>query len=167
MSASVPPDARQWSVVVVSGDERVVLDDQTVSDLDEESTSVDIVCASGHRYTAEWAGLPVAALVDLVGAPVDTTHLSVESRDGYRIAIPIAAGLNGLLALWKDGEPIGASNPYPNRFVARGIEGARDVKGVSKIEFHALGPGDDPDALEVVEPVDDRFASDRDDDQTQ
>lgn len=155
---SVPASTPAGSAPVVVGSTELVLDTETLERLPFASRRVEVVCASGHRYEAEWTGVTVETLVDAVHPPADTTHLIVESTDGYRMAVPVAAGLVGVLAFQKDGVPIGETNPYPNRFVSPAIEGERDVKGVARIEFHALAPGSDPDAMERVEPTDDRFA---------
>jgi DMSO/TMAO reductase YedYZ molybdopterin-dependent catalytic subunit len=147
--------------VTVVGDSELSLDAESVLAFPPATRSVEIVCATGNRYTAEWVGIRITDLSDAVDAPADTTHFVVESLDGYRIAVPIVDGIDGVLAFEKDGLPVGETNPYPNRFVAPDIDGARDVKGVSRIEFHALEPDEDPDALEQVEPDDDRFEAER------
>ncbi|MFB6125303.1 MAG: molybdopterin-dependent oxidoreductase [Halanaeroarchaeum sp.] len=148
--------------IEVVGRRRVVLGEGTIPAFDADSRDVEIVCATGNRYDADWWGVPIVGLLDAADAPEDTTHVVVESADGYRVAVSIVESVDGLLAFRKDGRPIGESNPYTNRFVAPDIEGARDVKGVRRIEFHSLAPADDPDSLENVDPVDDRFAADRD-----
>lgn len=148
--------------IEVVGGRRVVLEEGRISAFEADSRDVEIVCATGNRYDADWWGVPIAGLLEAADAPEDTTHVVVESADGYRVAVAIVEGVAGLLAFRKDGRPIGETNPYTNRFVAPDIEGARDVKGVRRIEFHSLAPSEDPDALENVEPVDDRFAADRD-----
>ncbi|MFB6081397.1 MAG: molybdopterin-dependent oxidoreductase [Halanaeroarchaeum sp.] len=147
--------------VVVEGAETLRIDGGTVDDLPRESITTEIVCATGDRYEATWSGLAMDSLLDAVSAAADTTHVVLTSADGYRVAVPVRMALGGLLALRKDGVPLCRDHPYSNRFVAPDVEGARDVKGVRRIECHALAAGDDPDALEVVEPDDDRFAADR------
>lgn len=147
--------------VTVVGTSVLTLDAESVSAFPPETRSVEVVCATGNRYTAEWTGIRITDLSDAVKAPADTTHFVVESLDGYRIAVPIVDGIDGVLAFEKDGLPVGEVNPYPNRFVAPDIDGARDVKGVSRIEFYALEPDEDPDTLEQVEPDDDRFEAER------
>ena len=146
--------------ITVVGDRTVRLDD-TVRTLPVRTRSAEVVCASGDRYSAEWTGIGGDTLCEIGTAPPETTHLLVESRDGYRMAVSIADGLAGVLAFQKNGRSIGGNAPYSNRFVAPGVEGARDVKGVSRIEFHALDPGTDPERLEQVEPDDDRFEAER------
>ena len=148
--------------ITVVGERTLRLDAETVEAFDAETRTVEVVCATGHRYTAEWTGISIGDLCEAVDASPETTHVVVESLDGYRIAIPILDGIAGVVAVTKDGRPVGETNPYPNRFVAPDVEGARDVKGVSRVEFHALAADEDPEDLEQVEPDDDRFESDRD-----
>lgn len=161
MSDSSGAQFRLSQSVTVVGEGEFSLDAETVQQFPQEERSVEVVCATGNRYTAKWAGIRIIDLGDAVDASDETTHVVLESLDGYRIAVPILNGVDGVLAFEKDGRPIGETNPYPNRFVAPDIDGARDVKGVSRIEFHALDPDDDPDALEQVEPDDDRFEAER------
>ncbi|MFW5918575.1 MAG: molybdopterin-dependent oxidoreductase [archaeon] len=148
--------------VTVVGERELRLTAETVEPFETTARTIEVVCATGNRYVAEWRGIGIGDLCDAVDAPLEITHLVVESRDGYRIAVPILDGVDGVLAFEKDGRPVGETNPYHNRFVAPDVEGERDVKGVSRIEFHALDPDDDPDALEQVEPDDDRYEADRD-----
>ncbi|MFB6070873.1 MAG: molybdopterin-dependent oxidoreductase [Halanaeroarchaeum sp.] len=152
---------RDGRVVVAAADRTITVGPESDGSLPETDDQIEIVCASGNRYEATWTGIPVSSLLEAVGAPADTTHLTIASADGYRIAVPLTDGLDGMIAYRRDGRPIGDGRPYRNRFVAPAVEGARDVKGVVRVEFHSLGPTDDPDALEVVEPMDDRFAADR------
>ncbi|MFB6093798.1 MAG: molybdopterin-dependent oxidoreductase [Halanaeroarchaeum sp.] len=144
--------------VVVVGERRWTVD-PTVRRSADSAIEADVVCATGNRYSAEWAGVPVSTLAERARAPAETTHLVVESHDGYRMTVPIAAGIDGLLAVEKDGRPIGETEPYDTRFVAPDVAGARDVKGVARIEFRALDAGEDPEAFEQFEPDDDRFAA--------
>ncbi|MFB6134840.1 MAG: molybdopterin-dependent oxidoreductase [Halanaeroarchaeum sp.] len=157
MAASLDREIDLPDPIRVIGREEVHLDADALRGFSVDRRSVEVVCATGSRYTSSWEGIGVTDLLDVASAPAETTHLLVASRDGYRIAIPLLDGFDGLLAIWKDGEPIGSSLPYHTRFVAPDIEGARDVKGVRTIRFLALDPEDDPESHEQIEPDDDRF----------
>lgn len=161
MTDSVASNERVVDPITVVGDRTVSLNTELARSLPEESRTAAVVCATGNRYEAEWTGIGIGLLCEAVDAPADTTHVLVESRDGYRIAVPIVDALGGVVAFEKDGHPIDAATPYSNRFVAPTVEGARDVKGVSRIEFHALAPDENPERLEQVEPDDDRYEADR------
>lgn len=157
MAESVDRDIDVPVPIRVVGTEEVHLDAEMLGRFPVERRSVEVVCATGSRYTSTWEGIGIVDLLEAASAPENTTHLLVESRDGYRIAIPLVDGFDGLLAVRKDGQPLGSSNPYHTRFVAPDIDGARDVKGVREITFLAIDPTDDPERYEQVEPDDDRF----------
>lgn len=161
MSESSADSADALASIEVVGDRTVRLDADVLDSLPTTTKQVSVVCATGHREVATWTGVDVSALCEVVEAPPETTHVVVDSHDGYRMAVPIADALDGLLAFEKDGKPLSATASYVNRFVAPDVEGARDVKGVRRVEYHALEPSSDPDALENVDPADDRYAAER------
>ena len=134
--------------VTVVGDERVSLTPDLVRTLPSTARTVTTACASGVRHTATWTGGPVDAVLSLADAPGETTHLLVESTDGYRSCVDVAAALEGLVALVRDGTPIADDHPYATRFVAPGIDGARAVKAVARLETRRLAAGTDPETLE-------------------
>lgn len=101
-------------------------------------------CSSGESIGDEWVGIPIATLLETVGASGETTHLVVEGSDEFRICVPILDALDGLLAYRQDGND---DDGVP-RFVAPAIAGTRAVKQVSKIETVSLDPDDDPQFLE-------------------
>ncbi|MFB6266960.1 MAG: molybdopterin-dependent oxidoreductase [Halodesulfurarchaeum sp.] len=138
--------------VMVSGEHPLTLTQASLESFDRVSKRVTIVCASGETTTADWTGIPLRSLLDAADIPLETTHVTVASRDGYRVAVGIVDALGGLLATHKDGVPISREHPYENRFVAPRIDGARNVKGVSRIEPHSLRPHDHPESLENVDP---------------
>lgn len=157
MTDSVGVPIRIPEPITVVGTETMQLDEPTVQMFSLETRDAEVVCSTGNRYSADWQGIGIDALCEAVSAPDRTTHVLIESHDGYRIAVPIVDALDGVLAVAKNGRPLVSLTPYATRFVAPDIEGARDVKGVRRVEFHALDPGSDPESLEQVEPEDDRF----------
>lgn len=152
-------------VVHISGGSPLALDQETLRDFEATTETVTVVCASGDRHTAAWTGVPVHDLLEAARIPQSTTHVIVESRDDYRVAIPVREAIEGLLAFLKDGEPIGRDRPYSNRFVSPATEGARDIKGVRRIDHTSLGPGEDPEQLENLFPEGERFTAERFDDE--
>lgn len=121
----------------------------------EQTCSVE--CASGERTTACWTGVPVAELLSRVDAPPETTHLRLDSDDGYRVCVSIHDALDGLVAYARDGEPLAERSPYRTRFVASGVDGERLIKGIRRIETVALAADDDPEGLENVTLDDSRY----------
>ncbi|WP_265107934.1 molybdopterin-dependent oxidoreductase [Halosolutus halophilus] len=112
------------------------------------SREIEIVCDSGDRYTDRWQGVPVLDLLERASVPAETTHLLVESTDGYRVCVDVEAALAGLVAIARNGIPLAAAAEYESRFVSDATRGPRTVKDVRRIETRSLSPGEDPDAYE-------------------
>ncbi|MGM0371835.1 MAG: molybdopterin-dependent oxidoreductase [Halobacteriota archaeon] len=147
--------------VTVDGPDRVDVTEARLADFEITTEAVEIICATGSSYTADWTGPTVGSLLDAAGVEPDTTHLLVVSADEYAVTIPIREALGGVLAFLKDGVPIGAHQEYTNRLVTPGTEGARDIKGAARIEPLTLEPGEDPEALENLFPEGERFTANR------
>lgn len=147
--------------VTVDGPTPVSVTADRLADFEVTTERVEIVCATGSSYTAAWTGPTVGSLLDAAGVDPETTHVVVESADEYRVAIPIREALGGVLAYLKDDLAIGAHQEYANRLVTPGTEGARDIKGVAKIEPVTLEPGEDPEALENLFPEGERYTANR------
>ncbi|MFW6383896.1 MAG: molybdopterin-dependent oxidoreductase [Halodesulfurarchaeum sp.] len=147
--------------VTVHGEDPFVVGPEILDAVGVATEEFGIVCATGHTYEAAWTGPRVGALLDLAGVDPETTHIVVESADDYRVAVPVRGALGGILAYLKDGEIIAESQEYVNRLVCPGTEGARDIKGASRIEPVTLDPGEDPESLENLFPEGERFTADR------
>lgn len=112
----------------------------------ETTRTIEIRCASGDRTTATWNGVPIETVMDEEELPLDTTHLLVESRDGYRSCLPIREAIAGLLAFVRE-NPDGDTRPV-RRLVAPGVDGARCVKDVDSMRPLRLEAGEDPSEYE-------------------
>lgn len=110
-------------------------------------------CSSGEWVEGCWAGLEVGDLVEAAGMHDDTTHLVVESDDGYRGCVAVEACLDGLLALAGEVDPEASDRDtidqegFP-RLVAPGLSGPRAVKNVVRLEPVVLAPGEKPEGYE-------------------
>ncbi|MFC7044682.1 molybdopterin-dependent oxidoreductase [Halobacteriaceae archaeon GCM10025711] len=150
-SVPIPDDV----AITVVGERTVTLDADAIADLPVAETDHLFRCASGRPIQSEWVGVDAWSLLEAAAVPDDTTHLVVESADGYRVCIPVGPALDGVVAFTRDGTPIGDDNPYSSRFVAPGVDGPHAAKGVARIEALALGPHDDPESLEnITEDID-------------
>ncbi|VTT85628.1 unknown [Halorubrum sp. DM2] len=118
------------------------------SRLETVERAVEIRCATGDRWTADWRGTPVSAVVDRGAVPPETTHLTFETADGYRACLDVHTALDGVLAVAMDGEPLDAAERP--RLVCPGIEGIRTVKGVSAVVPASLSRDGDPEELEAL-----------------
>lgn len=147
--------------VTVVGESEFRVTPETLPALEIETKPVEIVCATGSSYTADWRGPTAASLFEAASVSPETTHLVVESADEYRVVVSVPEAIGGVLAYLKDGVPIGERQAYVNRFVAPGTEGARDIKGVARIEAVELEPDEDPESLENLFPEGERFTANR------
>ncbi|WP_049926578.1 hypothetical protein [Natronomonas moolapensis] len=68
----------------------------------------------------------------------DATHLPVESTDGFRVCVPVAAAIEGVLAVDRVGTDV-----FP-RLVAPSLSGTRFVRRVATIGGRRLAPSADP-----------------------
>ncbi|MFC4541811.1 molybdopterin-dependent oxidoreductase [Halosolutus amylolyticus] len=136
------------SPIRIVGEERVTVSPPELADLPIRSREFEIVCDSGDRHTDRWQGVPVLDLLERASVPAETTHLLVESTDGYRVCIDVEAALEGLVAVARNGEPLTAVADYESRFVSAGTRGPRTAKDVWRIEPRSLSPGEDPDVYE-------------------
>ncbi|WP_166377394.1 molybdopterin-dependent oxidoreductase [Halorubrum sp. BOL3-1] len=116
--------------------------------LEPVERAVEIRCATGDWWTADWRGPPVSAVVDRAAVPPETTHLVFETADGYRACLDVHAALDGVLAIAMDGEPLDAAERP--RLVCPGVEGIRTVKGVSAVVPVSLSCDEDPGELEAL-----------------
>lgn len=139
------PQTASETVIEVDGECIDLID----ADTELTERTIEIRCASGNRSTATWGGVPLRAVLEGVPVPLETTHLLLESSDGYQCCIDISTALNGLLALRRNGLALeGASGP---RFVSTSVDGIRTVKDVSKVETVSLAPDETPDEFEELE----------------
>jgi DMSO/TMAO reductase YedYZ molybdopterin-dependent catalytic subunit len=138
------------AVLTVLADERRRYDLAALRDLPRAERRCTVVCATGDRHTARWTGVSVTELLADADAPPETTHVRLESRDGYRVCVPIRDALDGIVADTKEGAPLAKRADYRTRFVAPGVDGERLVKGLRRLEALALAPDEDPDRLENV-----------------
>ncbi|AGB39090.1 molybdopterin-dependent oxidoreductase [Natronococcus occultus] len=145
---SVPPASVLERPIRLVGSRDRRLEATDFAALERASREIEIVCATGDRFTARWSGVPIPSLLEIVAAPPETTHLLVDSRDGLRACVSVEDALEGLLAVTKDGRPLSESDDCATRFVAPGIDGVRTVKGVARIETTTLAPGVDPEDRE-------------------
>ncbi len=143
-----PPASATLELV---GERRTRVDAGDLADLPFRRRTVELVCATGRRDAATWGGVPVPDLLAVGDAPQATTHLVIGTPEGYNACVGVEAALDGLLAWSKDGRPLVETEPYATRFVSPGVDGARFVKGVSRIEAVALSADEDPADYESID----------------
>jgi len=139
------------SPIRIVGEESVSVSPSDLAALPTRSREIEIVCESGNRYTDRWQGVPILALLDRASVPDETTHLILESADGYRVCVGIEAALEGLIAFARNGAPLTDVADHDSRFVSAQTKGPRTSKNVRRIETRSLSPGEDPDAYERLQ----------------
>jgi DMSO/TMAO reductase YedYZ molybdopterin-dependent catalytic subunit len=102
-----------------------------------ETVAPVLECAAYGRATrAEWTGMPLREVLDLVGAREDAVAVVAWDNDGRQRAIPLrdvpAAG--PLLASWRDGEPLDEDSG-PVRLIVPGWVAETSVRRLAAIEL--------------------------------
>lgn len=103
----------------------------------------------GAVGTADWTGVPLAALLDSAGLGGDATHVLLQGADRGEIddplpsavtipfarSLPLAAAMQDVLLAWHmNGSPLPAPHGGPLRAVVRGWYGMASVKWLQRIE---------------------------------
>ena len=91
----------------------------------------------GLASCSEWAGVPLALLLDEAGLDPSASWLIAEGADAaaIQVSVPLAKARNDcLLALYQNGERIRPENGYPLRLIVPGWEGVLNVKWLRRLE---------------------------------
>ena len=127
-----PVDPGTWSLSVGGA----VTDPFT---LDHDDLSADgrrravIDCTSGWYSEHEWAGVPVADLLERAGPTGDARWVQFRSVTGYRWSLPVEEARGALLATAVDDERLSHGHGFPLRLVAPGRRGFQWVKWVESV----------------------------------
>ena len=144
MEDSSTAGERSSLVVTVTGSEDGDIVECDLSDFDAVTRDWRFRCVSGEEIGDRWRGVPVAALLEAVSMPEETTHVVVEAADGFRGCFPLVDAMDGVLAV---GDDDGRLESAP-RYVSPGVEGPKTVKGVERLEPVVLDPEESPAAYE-------------------
>jgi sulfane dehydrogenase subunit SoxC len=91
----------------------------------------------------EWTGVPLAFLMDLVGADPKSTWMLAEGGDAAGVArsIPLTDEIfaDVLVAYAQNGEPLRPAHGFPMRLLVPGMEGNLSIKWLRRLKF-----GDQP-----------------------
>jgi sulfane dehydrogenase subunit SoxC len=94
----------------------------------------------GLASCSDWAGVPLAILLDEAGVKPEGKWLLAEGADaaGMSRSVPMAKALDdAILALYQNGERLRPSNGYPVRLFLPGYEGNMNVKWLRRIKVTA------------------------------
>ena len=105
----------------------------------EASPDVTVQNTHGLISTNEWTGVPLAFLLDLVGADPASTWMLAEGGDGSAVArsIPLTDEIiaEGMLAYGQNGEPLRPAHGFPLRLFLPGFEGNLNIKWLRRLKF--------------------------------
>lgn len=96
----------------------------------------------GLVSSSEWAGVPLAVLLEEAGVMRDARWIIAEGADAAAInaSLPLTKAMDDcLVALYQNGERIRPENGYPLRLIVPGWEGILNVKWLRRLEL-ATGP---------------------------
>lgn len=139
------------SPILIEAAASVELDRSTFDALPASTRRIEVVCNSGDRFEARWSGVALQATLEVAGIPEETTHVLVESADGYRVCVDVLASFDALIAVARDGRPLIDVDGYESRFVGEDVSGPRAVKDVRRIETVSLAPGESPESYEDLQ----------------
>lgn len=97
-----------------------------------------LVCPGYFEDDAEWAGTPLAGVLDMAGVSDGASGLRLKSADGYvtLVSLHAARAESALLAYEWEGEPLPVLHGFPVRAVFPNLEGNRWAKWLEEIEVY-------------------------------
>ena len=102
-----------------------------------ENGGPTVSTAFGLASCSEWTGVPLRALLEMVGVQSDASWILAEGDDPCHMqrSLPLAKALDDcLLAYGQNGEAIRPEQGYPLRLIAPGYEGNTCVKWLRRIK---------------------------------
>ncbi|TIC80656.1 molybdopterin-binding protein [Nocardioides sp. GY 10113] len=131
-----------YRLEVVRGDRVVSLSRADLAGLAQRSRTLPIACVEGWSASGTWTGVPVRALLDLVGAPAggDVRVVSLQTRRANAVTVlpgNFADSPDALLALSLNGEPLSLDHGSPARIIAPDRPGVLQTKWVTRLEVLA------------------------------
>lgn len=139
------------SPILIEAESAAVVDRSTFDALPTSTRRIEVVCNGGDRFEARWIGVSLPALLEVAAVPERTTHVLVESADGYRVCVDVPTAFDAMIAVGRDGRPLTDADGYESRFVGEDVPGPRAVRDVRRIETVSLAPGDRPDSYEDLQ----------------
>jgi sulfane dehydrogenase subunit SoxC len=102
-----------------------------------EPIQADVQALHGLASCAEWAGVPLAALLDEAGVAPGAKWIIAEGADAPHLSrsVPLAKATDdAMIAMYQNGERIQPGQGYPMRLYLPGYEGNMNVKFLRRIQ---------------------------------
>jgi sulfane dehydrogenase subunit SoxC len=102
-----------------------------------EPIQADVQALHGLASCAEWAGVPLATLLDEAGVDASAKWIIAEGADAPHLSrsVPLAKVMDdAIVALYQNGERIQPGQGYPMRLYLPGYEGNMNVKFLRRIQ---------------------------------
>ena len=128
-----------YRLEVVHGDRSVSLAREELSAMTQRTESLPIACVEGWSASAEWTGVRVRDLLDLVDAPSgrDVDVHSLQPSGAFRHTVlqgNFADDDRTLVALALHGEPLSRDHGEPARLIAPNRPGVLQTKWLARLE---------------------------------
>ncbi|WP_405374714.1 MULTISPECIES: molybdopterin-dependent oxidoreductase [unclassified Microbacterium] len=128
---TIDPDT--WRLVIDGMvDQRVELTFQDILDMGLDEYAITLTCVSNEVGgelvgNAIWQGVPLREVLKMAGVKSGADMLLSRSVDGYTASTPLSAvtddGIDAILAVAMNGEPLPAEHGFPVRMVVPGLYG--------------------------------------------
>jgi sulfane dehydrogenase subunit SoxC len=102
-----------------------------------EPIQTDVQALHGLASCAEWAGVPLATLLDEAGVEPNAKWIVAEGADAPHLSrsVPLAKAIDdAMVAMYQNGERIQPGQGYPMRLYLPGYEGNMNVKFLRRIQ---------------------------------
>ena len=128
-----------YRLEIVHGDRNVSLTREDLQGMEQRTESLPIACVEGWSAGAEWTGVRVRDLLDLVRAPRgrDVDVYSLQPSGPYRHTVlqgNFADHGRTLVALALHGEPLSRDHGEPARLIAPDRPGVLQTKWLARLE---------------------------------
>jgi hypothetical protein len=111
---------------------------EDLEELPQATETLPMACVEGWSENAEWTGVRLRSLLDLIGAPPrsDVWFESLQESGPFRTSLLPAGFANDertLVALQLNGEPLSIDHGYPARLIAPNRPGVRQTKWLGRM----------------------------------
>lgn len=131
-----------WRLKLVFGKQSMSFDRAALEAMAQTTVSLPIACVEGWSVGADWTGVRLRDLAQLVGAPTRSRMFvtSLQTRGAYSTSeLPrqFVDDDRTLLALHLNGAPLSLDHGFPCRIIAPNRPGVMQTKWVTKLEVFA------------------------------